>query len=531
MSKKVDAIIIGGGHNGLVAAGYLAKAGKSVLVLEKRHLVGGASVTEEIYPGFKFSVFSYVVSLFRPEIIRDLNLPRHGLTILPLESTLTPLPDGRFLYRGNDHWESHRSIAQFSERDAEAYDEYGRNMYFMAKAVKYILGILPPDPTSFKPGELMGLANLARHFLGLGEEQLYLLAKLMTMSAADFVAQWFESEPLRATLSASGIIGTFMGPRSPGSAYVLLHHYMGEIDGAYRAWGFHKGGTGGLADVLARAATAYGAEIRCNAGVAEVIVKNGRATGVFLENGDELRADVVLSSLDPKRTFLQLVQPGQLPSDLVSAIQKFNIYGSSGKVNLALDGLPDLAGNPMRTLGHASRRLMAGAISISPHTDYLEQAYDDAKYGEFSQRPYIDVIIPSMIDPDMAPPGKHVMSCFVQYAPYNLNGGWDDARREAFGDTVVDTLAEFFPNIKELILHRQVLTPVDMERIAGLTQGNIFHGELSLSQLLFLRPAAGYAKYRTPIKNYWQCGSGTHPGGGIMGGPGRLAALEVLKEL
>lgn len=531
MKNNYDAIIIGGGHNGLVAAGYLAKAGKKVLVLEKRHLVGGASVTEEIYPGFKFSVFSYVVSLFRPEIIRDLRLVQHGLTILPLESTVTPLPDGRFLYRGNDHWESHHSIAQFSERDAEAYDEYGRNMYFMAKAVKYLLGIIPPDPTSFRPGELMGLTNLARHFLGLGEEQLYLLAQLMTMSAADFVARWFESEPLRATLAASGIIGTFMGPRSPGSAYVLLHHYMGEIDGAYRAWGFHKGGTGGLANVLAHAAESFGAEIQCNAGVAEVMVKNGRAIGIALENGDEIKADVVLSSLDPKRTFLQLVQPNQLPSDLVDSIQKFNVFGSSGKVNLALDGLPELASNPMQKLGHASRRLMAGAISISPHTDYLERAYDDAKYGEFSERPYMDVIIPSMIDPDMAPPGKHVMSCFVQYAPYNLNGGWNDAKREAFGDAVVDTLADFFPNIKELILHRQVLTPVDIERIAGLSQGNIFHGELSLSQLLFLRPAAGYAKYRTPIKNYWQCGSGTHPGGGIMGAPGRLAALEVLKEM
>lgn len=531
MKHKYDAIIIGGGHNGLVAAGYLAKAGKKVLVLERRHLVGGASVTEELYPGFKFTVFSYVVSLFRPEIIRDLRLPQHGLTLLPLESTLTPLPDGRFLYRGNDHWETLRNIAKFSQRDAETYDEYGRNMYFMAKAVKYILGILPPDPTSFKPSDLLGLAGLGRHFLGLGEEKLYLLARLMTMSAADFVAQWFESEPLRATLSASGIIGTFMGPRSPGSAYVLLHHYMGEIDGAYRAWGFHKGGTGGLANVLATAATAFGAEIKVNAGVAQLLVKNGRATGVALENGDEYYADAVVSSLDPKLTFLKLVEPAHLPSDLLESIGKFNVYGSSGKVNLALDGLPDLNGQPMQQLGHASRRLMAGAISISPNTDYLERAYDDAKYGSFSQRPYIDVIIPSMIDPDMAPPGKHVMSCFVQYAPYHLEGGWNDAQREAFGDAVVNTLAEFFPNIKELILHRQVLSPVDIERIAGLSQGNIFHGELSLSQLLFLRPAAGYAKYRTPIRGYWQCGSGTHPGGGIMGAPGRLAALELLKEL
>ena len=530
-NKKYDAIIIGGGHNGLVAASYLAKAGKKVLVLEKRHLVGGATVTEEIYPGFKFSVFSYVVSLFRPEIIRDLKLPQHGMTILPLESTLTPLPDGRFLYRGNDHHETLRNIAQFSQRDADAYDEYGRSMYFMAKAAKYILDIIPPDPTSLNPRELRGLGNLAQHFLGLGEEKLYLMAKLMTMSAADFVAQWFESEPLRATLSASGIIGTYMGPRSPGSAYVLLHHYMGEIDGAYRAWGFHKGGTGGLAEVLARAARSLGVEIRLNANVSQVIIKNGQSTGVALANGDEIYADAVVSSLDPKLTFLKLVESKWLPDDLLDSIQKFNISGSSGKVNLALDGLPDLAGEPMAKLGHASRRLMSGAISISPHTDHLERAYDDAKYGEFSKRPYIDVILPSMIDPDMAPPGKHVMSCFVQYAPYNLKGGWNDEKREAFGDAVVNTLAEFFPNIKDLILHRQVLTPIDIENIAGLSQGNIFHGELSLSQLLFLRPAAGYAKYRTPVQGYWQCGSGTHPGGGIMGAPGRLAALELLKAL
>jgi phytoene dehydrogenase-like protein len=525
--NKYDAIIIGGGHNGLVAAGYLARSGKKVLVLEKRHLVGGATMTEELYPGFHYTVFSYVVSLFRPEIIRDLQLTRHGLMLLPMESTLSPLPDGRYLYRDGDPHRSRRDIAKFSPRDAEAYSEYGRSMYFMAKAAKYILDILPPDPTSLHPRELMRLAGLAQHFLGLEEDQLFMMAKLLTMSAADFVAQWFSSEPLRATLSASGIIGTFLGPRSPGSAYVLLHHYMGEIDGAYRAWGFHKGGTGGLATVLARAAESFGAEIRCNAPVAQVVVKNGRAAGVALENGDEYHAGTVISSLDPKLTFLKMVEEKWLPQDLVADIRKFNIYGSSGKVNLALDRMPTLACWPRDEFGNG--RHLAGAISISPHTDYLERAYDDAKYGEFSQKPYVDCIFPSMIDPGMAPPGKHVMSCFVQYAPYHLNGGWTDAKRDAFGDAVIDVLAEFFPDIKECILHRQVLTPVDIERIAGLSQGNIFHGELSLSQLLFLRPAAGYAKYRTPVKGYWQCGSGTHPGGGIMGAPGRLAALEIMK--
>ncbi len=524
MPQKYDAIIVGGGHNGLVNAAYLARAGKKVLVLERRHLVGGATVTEEIYPGFKFSVFSYVVSLLRPEIIRELNLPKHGLTILPLESTLTPLPNGDYLYRDGDHHRTLRDIARHSPHDAGAYDDYGRTMYFMAKAVKYMLGIVPFDPTSLKPKELKGLLGLGRHLLSLGEEKLYTLTKLMTMSSADFLAEWFECDPLMATLSASGIIGTFLGPRSPGTAYVLLHHYMGEIDGAFRAWGFAKGGTGAIAEAIASAAREAGAEIRTDAPVASVTVRGGQAVGVVLENGDEFQADLVVSALDPKLTFLKLVDEGQLPGELVASIRKFNIRGSSAKVNLALDATPNFTCMP--GLGPHLR----GAISISPSLDYLERAYDDAKYGHFSRRPYIDAIIPSMIDPDMAPPGKHVMSCFVQYAPYQLREGTWDEQREALGDAVVDTLTEYIPNLKEIILYRQVVTPLDIERTAGLSQGNIFHGELSLSQLFFLRPAPGWAQYRTPIKNYYQCGSGTHPGGGITGAPGRLAALEILKD-
>ena len=524
MSNTYDAIIIGGGHNGLVTAAYLARAGKKVVVLERRHLVGGASVTEEVFPGFKFTVFSYVVSLLRPEITRDLRLPEHGLTILPLESTLTPLPNGDYLYRDADHYRTLRDIARHSPRDAEAYEDYGRAMYFMAKSVKYMLGIIPPDPTTLNPRDLFGLAGLGKHLRGLGEEKLYMLTKLMTMSSADFLEEWFETDCLKATLAASGIIGTFLGPRSPGTAYVLLHHYMGEIDGAFRAWGFQKGGTGAIAEAIANSARALGAEIRINAPVAKVIVKHGQARGVVLENGDELKADIVVSSLDPKLTFLKFVEPELLPDDLVTAIRNFNIRGSSAKVNLALDAAPNLACRP----GDGPH--LRGALSISPSIDYLERAYDDAKYGDFSRRPYIDIIIPSMIDPDMAPPGKHVMSCFVQYAPYQLREGTWAEKREALGDAVVDTLAEYIPNLKDIILHRQVMTPWDIEQITGLSQGNIFQGELSLSQLFFLRPAPGYAQYRTPIQNYYQCGSGTHPGGGITGAPGRLAALEILKD-
>jgi len=523
MSKPYDAIIIGGGHNGLVTAAYLAKAGKRVVVLEQRHLVGGATVTEELYPGFKYTVLSYVVSLLRPEVIRDLDLPRHGLTVLPLESTITPLLDGRYLYRDGDHYRTQRHLARYSRRDSEAYDEYSRSMYFMAKAVKYILGIVPPDPASFQPRDLLGLAGVARHFLGLGEEHLFLLAKLMTMSAADFLEQWFEFEPLIATMSASGIIGTFLGPRSPGTAYVLLHHYMGEIDGAFRAWGFAKGGTGAIAEAIASSARAAGAEIRCNAPVRRVIVKNGAAVGVALASGDELYAARVVSSLDPKHTFLNLVDAAHLPEDLLASVRQFNIRGSSAKVNLALDGLPELACLP------GAGPHLAGAISISPSVDYIERAYDAAKYGGFSSRPYIDCILPSVIDPGMAPPGKHVMSCFVQYAPYHLSEGTWPERREELGDAVVDTLAEYMPNLKSLILHRQVMTPWDIEQTIGIHQGNIFQGELTLSQLFFLRPAPGAAQYRTPLRNYWQCGSGTHPGGGITGAPGRLAALELLR--
>jgi phytoene dehydrogenase-like protein len=524
MSQNYDVIVIGAGHNGLVNAAYLARAGKKVLVLEQRELIGGATVTEEIYPGFKYSVFSYVVSLFRPEIIRDLNLPDYGLTILPLESTLTPLPDGNYLYRDTDHFRTMRDIARFSERDAEAYDDYGRTMYFMAKAVKYMLGIIPPDPTSYNPKDLLGLAGLGKHLLNLQEEDLYTLIKLMTMSSANFLEQWFESDPLIATLSASGIIGTFLGVRSPGSAYVLLHHYMGEIDGNFRGWGFAKGGTGGVAVAIANAAQELGVDIRTNSPVAQVTVKDGVATGVALQSGEEFAARTVVSSLDAKQTFLNLLDQKILPEEFLTSIRKFNIRGSSGKVNLALDAAPNLACMP----GFGPH--LRGAVSISPNVDYLERAYDDAKYGNFSRQPYIDVIIPSMIDPDMAPPGKHVMSCFVQYAPYELADGTWDERREEFGDTVVDTLSEYIPNLKDIILHRQVVTPLDIEQQTGLTQGNIFQGELSLSQLLFMRPALGYAQYGTPIGNYYQCGSSTHPGGGIMGAPGRLAALQILRE-
>ena len=521
---KYDAIIIGGGHNGLTTAAYLARAGRKVLVLERRQVLGGAAVTEEVFPGFRFSVCSYVVSLLRPEIIRELDLPRHGLEILPLDGTFTPMPSGDYLWRVNDHAKTRREIARHSRLDAEAYDEYGRAMVEMGRFVKPILSMLPPDPTSLDPRGLKQLLFLLQRFRKLTRQDQYNQVQLMTMSAVDFLDQWFETDVLKATMSASGIIGTFLGVRSPGTAYVLLHHYMGEIDGAFRSWGLARGGTGAISNAIAGAARAAGVEVRSGAPVAKIVVRGNRANGVVLNNGDEIHADVVASSVDPRLTFLRLLDTGTLPDDFVEDIHRYKFRGSSAKVNLALDALPDFTCLP----GPGPH--LRGAISISPSVDYMERAYDDAKYGRFSRNPYIDIVIPSLTDPSVAPPGKHVMSCFVQYAPYHLNdGSWDD-QRDLLGDTVINTLAEYAPNIRTIVRDRQVLTPLDLEREWGLSEGNIFQGELTLEQLFFLRPAPGWAQYRTPVANLYMCGSATHPGGGIMGAPGRNAAFRILAD-
>jgi phytoene dehydrogenase-like protein len=521
---KYNAIVIGGGHNGLTAAAYLARAGRKVLVLERRHVLGGAAVTEEVFPGFKFSVCSYVVSLLRPEIIRELDLPRHGLEILPLDGTFTPMPNGNYLWRVNDHAKTRREIARHSKLDAEAYDEYGKAMVEMARFVKPILSMTPPDPLSLRPRDLNQLWLMFKRFRALTGDDRYNQIQLMTMSAAGFLDQWFETDVLKATMSASGIIGTFLGVRSPGTAYVLLHHYMGEIDGAFRSWGFARGGTGAISNAIAEAARAAGVDIRTEAPVARIKVKGGRANGVVLASGDELDADVVLSSVDPNLTFLQFIDRGELPDEFLADVRRYKFRGSSGKVNLALDALPNFTCLP------GAGPHLRGALSISPGIDYMERAYDEAKHGAFSRRPYIDMVIPTLTDPSVAPPGKHILSCFVQYAPYTLKSGrWDD-EREALGDAVVGTIAEYAPNIRNIIRHRQVLTPLDLEREFGLTEGNIFQGELTLEQLFFARPVPGWAQYRTPIRNLWMCGSATHPGGGIMGAPGRNCALRVLKD-
>ncbi|HYI22344.1 MAG TPA: NAD(P)/FAD-dependent oxidoreductase [Candidatus Limnocylindrales bacterium] len=522
-ARQYDAVIIGGGHNGLTCAAYLARAGRRVLVLERRHIIGGATVTEEIFPGFKFSVASYVVSLLRPEIIRELELARHGLQVLPVDGTLTPLDDD-YLWRVDDHGVTVSEIRRWSKRDAEAYEEYSLLMAEMSRFVKPLLGAGAPPLDGSDPRGLVALAGFARRFAALPEPQQTAFIQLLTMSSADFVSQWFETEPLRATLSASGIIGTFLGPRSPGSAYILLHHYMGEVDGEYRAWGLPVGGTGAIAGAIAAAAVEAGVEIRTEAAVARITTRDGRATGVVLESGEEITAPTVVSNADVRRTLRDLLEPGTLSADDDAAVRGYKFRGSSAKVNFALSGLPTFKVLPAGTTDH-----FRGMVSISPSIDYIERAHDDAVDGRFSRQPYVDMGFPSFIDPSVAPPGQHVMACFVQYAPYELaEGAWDE-QREALGDAVQSTIARHAPDLDSLVVGRQVLTPLDIERTFGLSEGNIFQGELLLEQLFSGRPIPG-AGYRTPIRDLWLCGSSTHPGGAISGAPGRNAAMAVLRS-
>ncbi len=524
--KLYDAIIIGGGHNGLICAAYLAKAGRKVLVLEKRHVLGGAAVSEELYPGFNFSVASYVVSLFRPHIVRELELAKHGYEIIPMDCSFLPLPDGDSLARWGDPHRSRREIARFSQKDAETYPEFSKTMTLMGKLAKEFIDHPAPDISSLNFKEITNLLRIGKIVKNLGPDLLHLNTKLVTMSAFDFLNLWFESETLMAPMSVSGIIGTFQGVRSPGTAYVLLHHYMGQLDGAFRSWGFSKGGTGGVSLACARSAQSFGAEIRTESPVEEILIRNGKAEGVVLENGDEIRSKLVVSNLDPNRTYLKMIGENHLSDEILSEIRRYKLRGSSGKVNLALDRAPEFSCRP----GVGDH--IKGDIAIAPSIDYLEKAFDQAKYGEFSTRPYINAVVPTLTDPSLAPPGKHILSCFVQYAPYQIKEGPENwpKLRESFGDAVVDTMAEYIPGLKDMILYRQVLTPWDLEQQFGLTEGNIFHGELSLEQLLFQRPVTGFAKYKTPVKNIWMCGSGTHPGGGIMGAGGELCAKTILKS-
>jgi len=523
--RTYDAIVVGGGHNGLVNGAYLAKAGLKTLILERRSLVGGAAITEELHPGFWFTTFSYALSLLRPDIIQDLELTRHGFMPLLMSSTFAPMENGDYLWLGQDHGQNLREIARHSQHDADAYNQYSHDMEMVCQAIKPLLDVPPPDLFSNDPEELLALASLGSRFRRMDKRTLHNTVRLLTGSAADFLDDYFDSDIVKGYLASSSIIGTKVGPRSQGSGLVLLYHSIGEHDSEFGAWAFHKGGNGGFTKVLARAAASFGAEIVLESPVADVITKGGRAVGVALEDGTEYHATTVVSSLDPRRTFLELVNPRELPSDLVETIRRFRFQGTSSKVNFALDALPRYP-----ALGDRGD-MFRGFTNIGPSMDYLEHAFDDAKYGWYSQRPYLDCAVQSTIDPDMAPPGKHVMSSFVAYTPYQLRASDWDTERQNLGDTVQATLESFFPGFGDLVLHREVVTPLDIERTVGLSEGNIFAGEFLAPQMYFFRPAPGWSQYRTPIDGYYQCGSGTHPGGCVMGAPGKLAAQRILRDL
>lgn len=524
--KRYDAIIIGAGHNGLANGSYLAKAGLDVLVVEKNPYIGGATVSRELHEGWKYSNCSYVCSLLRPEISRDLNLIKHGLQVIPYDGGVTYLQNGDYYGNYAEHERQYREISRFSRRDANAYERYTADVSKQTRFIRPFLMRTPPDPTSFKPRDVGELLFLMKSFYNLGEKTLADTFRFWTMSIADFLDEYFESDVIKAHLAGSGIIGTAMGVYSPGTAYVLLHHYMGEVDGSVGAWGFARGGMGSVSKALAGAFQEFGGEIMTDAEVSQILVRNGKARGVVLANGDEHYADIVVSNLDPKRTFLKVMAENDLPDSVVEKARNFKIRGSSGKLNIALDGLPTFNGIDKTS------DLMQSDMHFIDSMERLERAYDDWKEGTWSKDPYVDMLIPTTVDPTMAPPGKHMMSVFVQYAPPKLaTGEWTDADRDAFGKTVIDQIGEYSPDFKDLILHAEVRTPQDLEKEVGLTEGNIFQGELTFDQLLFNRPFPGYAQYRGPVKGMYMCSSGSHPGGGVMAAPGANAAREILADL
>ena len=520
-----DAIVIGAGHNGLVTACYLARGGLRVLVLERRPLVGGACVTEETFPGFKVSTAAYVNSLFRKEIVRDLRLGDHGFEVLPRSpSSFTPLPDGRSLTLGPDAALTRAEIARFSARDAARYPEYEAMLERVAAFVEPTLDMTPPDLLHPGPRGLLRLLGLGRSFARLGDGASEAV-ELLTGPARTILDRWFESTELKATLATDAIIGAMASPSTPGTGYVLFHHVMGETDGRRGVWGYVRGGMGGLTQALARAARGLGVEIRCEAPVARVTVRDGRATGVVLESGEECRARIVASNADANVTFRRLLPPEALPASFRDAVSRISYESASLKINVALSELPSFTACPGTAPGSQHR----GTIHICPDLDYIERAFDDAKYGRPSERPVLECTIPSVVDPTVAPPGRHLMSIFVQYAPYALRGpGWDEIG-EAFADRCFALLDEYAPNFSRSVLARQVLTPLDIERVFGLTGGNIFQGAMTPGQLFSLRPVPGHAGYRTPVAGLYLCGAAAHPGGGVMGSPGRNAAREILR--
>jgi phytoene dehydrogenase-like protein len=523
--RPYDVAIVGAGHNGLVTAAYLARAGLRTVVLEAEERVGGACVTEEPWPGFKVSTAAYVVSLFRPEIVRDLELARHGYRVLRRDpSSFTPLPDGRHLLMGPDPALNRREVARFSTRDAEQLPRYEAMLDRISRAVEPTLLETPPA-LSTRPRDLWRLARTGLRFLRLGPDAPRAI-ELLTGAARPILDRWFESDVLKATLATDAIIGAMASPSTPGTAYVLFHHVMGEVDGARGVWGYVQGGIGALSEALAAAARAHGAEIRTRAAVSRVRLRDGAADGVVLADGTELPARRVASSADATVTLLGLVGEEHLPPEAAAAVRAIDYASASMKINLALSALPSFSALP-----GAPGPQHRGTIHVAPSLDYLEAAYDDARRGEPSREPVLECTIPSVVDPSVAPPGHHVMQLFVQYAPYRLRAGsWDD-RKDRFADLCLEVLERYAPGLRRAVVARQVLSPLDLERRFHLTGGNIFQGAMTPGQLFLLRPFAGFADYRTPIRRLYLCGAATHPGGGIMGACGRNAAREILRDV
>lgn len=532
MAVKHDVAIIGGGHNGLVTAFYLAKAGLKPLVLERRSVPGGAATTDEFHPGFRCSTLAHSSGPLCPEIARDMQLERLGLEMIqPDPSVFTPSPDGRALLLYADPARSAQEIAEFSKKDAEKFIEFARVFGRIAGIIRQLMLQTPPSIEKPAAGDVWNLLKTARGIRSLGKKDMYRLLRWGPMPVADLVAEWFETELLRATVAIRGIFGTFLGPRSAGSSAVLLMRAAADAHPAGRA-SFPRGGMGALAQAMAKAAVQAGAQIRTGADASRISVKDGSVTGVVLSEGEEIPAQVVVSNADPRRTFLRLIDPSHLEPDFVVKMQNYRCLGTVAKVNLALSHLPGFTALKRVAPGDPAKAAaaLAGRILIGPETDYLERAFDDAKYGDFSRQPFLDLTIPSIADPSLAPAGRHVMSIYVQYAPFKLKNGPWNGQRDALGEAVVKTLSGYAPDLPGLTLHRQVITPQDLEGTYGLTGGHIFHGELALDQLFVLRPLLGWGRYRTPLKRLYLCGSGTHPGSGLIGASGSNAAREILKD-